>query len=91
MIQTDMQKHTKIYLEHFGFDITDFVSCEVCGKQATEIHHIDCKGMGGSKTKDNIENLQAVCRGCHIKFGDKKHWMDYLKDIHTQKMKDHEA
>ena len=74
----------------FNLDITDWIPCEVCGKQATEIHHIDCKGMGGSKTKDFIENLQAVCRGCHIKFGDKKHWLEYLKEIHTQKLIAHE-
>ncbi len=85
-----MQKHTKIYLEGFEYTDTDFIPCEVCGKTATDIHHIDCKGMGGSKTKDTIDNLQALCRKCHVTFGDKKQWMEYLKDIHRIKMKEHE-
>ena len=81
-----MQKHTKIYMEFFGFDISDFIPCEICGIKATDIHHIECRGMGGSETKDNIENLQAVCRNCHEKYGDKKQFKQPLKTIHILKM-----
>ena len=55
-------KHNKIYFDHFGYD---FTPCEKCGKPAVDIHHIENKGMGGSKTKDYIENLIALCRDCH--------------------------
>ena len=55
-----MKPHTKIYLTYFGYDTTDFIPCEVCGSQSTDIHHLSCRGMGGSKTKDVIENLQAL-------------------------------
>jgi hypothetical protein len=81
-----MQKHTKIYLEHFGFDTESFVPCEVCGAKAVDIHHIHRRGMGGSKSADHIDNLMAVCRICHIKYGDIKKYMDFLKDIHQKKM-----
>jgi 5-methylcytosine-specific restriction endonuclease McrA len=42
--------------------------------------------MGGSNTKDVIENLQALCRKCHLEFGDKKKWMDFLIDKHKNKL-----
>lgn len=78
-----MKRHTKIYLSFFGYDESDFISCEVCGKQANDIHHIEARGMGGSKEKDTISNLMAVCRDCHIKYGDKKDYKEFLQDIHN--------
>ena len=82
-----MKKHTKIYLDYFGYDTSDFIPCEICQAKAVDIHHIDCRGMGGSKDKDTIENLQALCRKCHIKFGDNKQHIEMLKDIHSYKIK----
>ncbi len=81
-----MKKHTRIYLDYFSFDRCDFIPCEVCGNPANDIHHIDARGMGGSKEKDVISNLQAVCRGCHIQYGDKKQYKELLKDIHSNYM-----
>lgn len=81
-----MKKHTEIYLKFFGFDISDTILCEVCSSVAQDIHHIDCRGMGGSKTKDVIENLQAVCRECHEAYGDKKQYKELLQKIHKLKM-----
>lgn len=81
-----MQKHTKIYLDYFGFNQTDFIGCEICGQKAVDIHHIECRGMGGSKNKDHIENLQAVCRSCHTEYGDIKEFKDKLKEIHLKYM-----
>lgn len=77
-----MKKHTMIYLKHFGYDISDFIPCEVCGTTAVDIHHIEARGMGGSNTKDVITNLQALCRECHTKFGDQKQYKDFLKEKH---------
>lgn len=81
-----MKRHTKIYMDFFGYDISDFISCEVCGSRANDIHHIEARGMGGSKEADNIENLQALCRKHHLEFGDKKEWKDWLKKLHKIKM-----
>ena len=81
-----MKKHVMIYLNHFGYDITDHIPCEVCGMTAVDIHHIECRGMGGSKEKDVIQNLQALCRACHIKYGDKKQYKGFLKEKHREEM-----
>ena len=81
-----MKKHVKVYLDHFGFAGDDFIPCEICGARAVDIHHIDCRGMGGSKKKDTIDNLMAVCRQCHIDYGDKKEHMELLRNIHNKKI-----
>lgn len=82
-----MKKHTMTYLNHFGYDISDFIPCEVCGKTAIDIHHIEARGIGGSKQADNIENLMALCREDHIKYGDKKQYKDFLKCKHAERLK----
>ena len=65
-----------------GYDEADFVPCECCSKPAVDIHHISARGMGGSNIRDTIENLMALCRLCHEKYGDKSQWMDYLNERH---------
>lgn len=83
-----MQKHTKIYLDYFGYSTTDYIECEACNAyRAVDIHHIEARGMGGSKSKDTIENLMAVCRKCHERYGDKKEWKDWLKSVHSIHLK----
>jgi hypothetical protein len=81
-----MKKHTMTYLNHFGYDISDFIPCEICGKTAVDIHHIEARGIGGSKEADNIENLMALCREDHIKWGDKKQHKEFLKEKHQEKL-----
>ena len=68
-----------------GYDISDFVPCEMCGAKAIDIHHIEARGMGGTKKMDVIENLMALCRPCHLEYGDKKEHIDLLKGVHTLK------
>jgi 5-methylcytosine-specific restriction endonuclease McrA len=77
-----MQKHTELYLKTFGYDINDFIPCEVCGKKSTDIHHVECRGMGGTKKAEDIINLMALCRECHIEYGDKKQHKEMLKTVH---------
>jgi len=81
-----MKKHTKIYYQALGYDQSDFVASELSGKPANDIHHIDCKGMGGNPKgdKDRIENLQAVTREEHLKYGDKKKYLKFLYSKHFQ-------
>jgi len=77
-------KHTQIYFDSLGKYKEDVCGCEVCGDPATEIHHIERRGMGGTtdKTKNSIFNLMAVCRNCHEKYGDKAQYMTSLKTKH---------
>jgi hypothetical protein len=79
-----MKAHTKIYLNYFGFEKSDFIPCEICGSTAVDIHHINARGMGGSKSKDVIENLMAVCRKCHLDYGDKEQHKDLIISIHNK-------
>jgi hypothetical protein len=59
-----MQKHTKVYFDFFGYDVSDTIYCEMCDAVAVDIHHLEKR----NKTKnDFIENLIGVCRDCHIK------------------------
>jgi 5-methylcytosine-specific restriction endonuclease McrA len=80
-----MKNHTKVYFKHFGYDVSDFIPCEICNAKAVDIHHIDARGMGGSE-KDDINNLMALCRNCHIKFGDIKEKKEWLRDIHESNL-----
>ena len=81
-----MKKHTKVYLDGMGYSTTDWIPCEVCQSQAVDIHHIEARGMGGSKEADTIENLMALCRKCHVEFGDKKHYKELLVATHALRM-----
>jgi predicted restriction endonuclease len=82
-----MKKHVKIYLDYFGYDISDTILCEVCGAKAVDLHHIERRGMGGSKSADRIENIMALCRKHHEEFGDKKQWKEWLIKLHNIKLK----
>ena len=77
-----MKNHTKVYLQAMGYDTTDWIPCEVCGSQAVDIHHIEARGMGGSKHADVIENLMGLCRKCHVEYGDPNDIKDWLQGIH---------
>ncbi|MCP3684680.1 MAG: HNH endonuclease [bacterium] len=68
-----MKKHTEIYCEYFGYGEQDTILCEVCGNICSDTHHISSRGMGGSKTKDRIENLIGLCRKCH----NRAHFIEY--------------
>lgn len=82
-----MKNYVKVYFDFFGYDTESFIPCEVCGTKAVDIHHIHRRGMGGSKSADNIGNLMAVCRICHIKYGDLKKYKDFLMEVHSDYLK----
>jgi predicted restriction endonuclease len=60
-----MKAHLRIYLQDRRLNSDDFIACEVCGQSAVDIHHIQPRGMGGSKYRDTADNLIALCRVCH--------------------------
>lgn len=71
-------------MKFFGYDASDFIPCELCGAKAVDLHHIECRGMGGSKDKDNPANLMALCREDHERYGDKVQYMDFLQLMHRK-------
>ena len=81
-----MKKHIKVYYDCFYHQPGDWIGCEVCDTTAVDIHHIEPRGMGGSKEKDTPENLMALCRDCHTKFGDKKQYKKMLTVMHKLKI-----
>lgn len=86
-----MKRHTKIYMDYFGFKVAEDCVCEIpeCGSAANDLHHIERRGMGGnpSKDKDKIENLMALCRKHHDLYGDVPGYKEYLKKVHIEFMK----
>jgi 5-methylcytosine-specific restriction endonuclease McrA len=82
-----MKNHTRIYLSSRGLSQTDFIGCEVCGSKASDIHHIQPRGMGGSMFRDTPDNLIALCRPCHHEadFGTGLS-KEYLKQIVSNKL-----
>jgi len=74
------------YFESIGESPHHNLKCEICPARAVDIHHIDARGMGGSKHKDGPENLIAVCRPCHDKYGDRKQHKDFLRDIAAKRI-----
>lgn len=86
-----MQKHTKIYLTAFGFDLSNpnqFIPSEINGKKAVDIHHIIARGKCG---EDRIENLMALTRKQHLEWGDRKHLVWNLFSMHRQHLKENEV
>ena len=75
-----MQKHTKIYMNHWGYGEQDVILCENCGwKRAADCHHLLFKSQGG---KDEIENLMALCRNCHVEAHRSPVYNKKLKEKH---------
>ena len=87
------QPHVKIYLTAFKLHDSDDWQCESCGKmdniQDFDIHHIQSRSsMGGAKKANRIENLQALCRPCHIRLGDYPKWKAWLFKMHRIRLED---
>lgn len=82
-----MVKHKKIYLDYFGYGEQDYIPCEYCTKRAVDVHHLERRGMGGSKDKDRIENLMGLCRECHTIAEANPKFNEMLKKVHLKTIK----
>ena len=76
--------YVALYYAAFGYGDLDFIASEYSGASAVDVHHIDCRGSGGSKIDDRIENLMALTREEHIEYGDKKQHMVMLYTKHME-------
>lgn len=83
-----MKNHTKIYMSYFGYIGDEFIPCEICAKKAVDIHHIINRKSGGDPNgdKDKIDNLMALCRQCHIDYGDVPDFIKHLQAIHKSRI-----
>tara|TARA_R100000808_G_C2057481_1_gene90354 strand:- start:197 stop:511 length:315 start_codon:yes stop_codon:yes gene_type:complete len=80
-----MKNHTKVYMQFFDYGEEDFIMCEFCQQdRAVDIHHLDARGMGGSKNKDYIENLMGLCRDCHNKCENDKMFNFFARIKHLE-------
>lgn len=81
-----MKKHVKIYMKFFDYGMDDFIPCEVqgCTRMAVDVHHIDRRGMGGSKCKDYIENLVGLCREHHDLAESSKPFNERVREMHME-------
>jgi 5-methylcytosine-specific restriction endonuclease McrA len=84
-----MVNHKKVYIDFFKYTSADFVPCTMCLKEATDIHHIDPRMMGGVKDNrlDTIENLVALCRKCHNKAEDDDEFNEIVRRKHLKRIK----
>ena len=78
-----MQKHTKVYLNFFGYDKGDYIPCEMCDDKAVDIHHLE-RRTRNKITNDYIENLAGLCRSCHIKAESDKSFNMYVRIQHLE-------
>lgn len=72
-----MRKHTKIYIDALGYDLCDFMPCEISGQKGVDIHHILSR-------ENRIENLMLLTREKHSELGEIKSKMVYLLETHRE-------
>jgi len=78
--------YVAIYMAAFGYGDADFIPSELSGERSNDLHHVICRGAGGTKKEDRVENLIALTRAEHEKYGDKKHCMSFLFERHRDFM-----
>lgn len=86
-----LKDYVIVWLKGMGFDprflnSDDRIPCEICGEQFHDVHHIDRRGMGGSKKKYYVEQLMGLCRTEHTKYGDQKQYRSFLYWLHFLNM-----
>ena len=74
-------------MDFYNYVIDDVILCEHCSRVAVDIHHIDARGLGGDPRghRNQIENLIALCRSCHIKAETNKEFNNQLREQNKNK------
>ena len=72
-------------MDYHDYVLDDVILCSACDTVAVDIHHLEGRKIGGSKNKDFIENLIALCRRCHIKAETDKNFNNQLKELNKKK------
>lgn len=81
-----MKSYVKLFLEYHNLQ-GERIICWSCDKsEAVDVHHIQNKGIGGSKLLDKIENLIPLCRICHEAAHNEKLSKDILFKIVESKI-----
>jgi hypothetical protein len=80
-----MKSYTKVYMKYFGYDISDWIPCEICGNKCTEIHHLEPRSRAKAKL-NLIDNLMGLCRRCHEDCGRSAAMNETAKLIHRKKL-----
>tara|TARA_R100000329_G_scaffold82224_1_gene70048 strand:+ start:135 stop:473 length:339 start_codon:yes stop_codon:yes gene_type:complete len=78
-----MQKHTKVYLDFFGYKQGEYIPCEMCNAPAVDIHHLE-RRTRNKVTNDYIENLVGLCRHCHLNAENDKSFNMYTRIKHLE-------
>ena len=79
-----------MFMKYYGYTEADSYSelCWYCNKNVwQDNHHIESRGMGGSKLRDRIDNLIPLCRSCHSDSSVINKQKDKLKEIVRRRMK----
>jgi len=83
-----------MFMKYYGYTEADSYSelCWYCAKNVwQDNHHIESRGMGGSKLRDRIDNLIPLCRSCHEDSEVINKQKDKLKEIVRRRMKNAKA
>ncbi len=72
-------------MKYFGYDESDFIPCEFCGKKAVDIHHLEPRSIAKHKL-NLIDNLMALCRECHHAAGISPVLNHQFKIVHRKKL-----
>lgn len=73
-----MKPYVKIYFDALGYDISDtYIPSEISTQPSNDLHHI-------VNRENRIENLMAVTRKEHQKYGEIKSEMVFLLKTHRR-------
>ena len=71
-------------MKFFGYDTASFIPCEVCGKEAKDLHHLTPRSLRKDLI-NKIDNLMALCREHHDQAGSDHQFNESLRLIHRRK------
>ena len=87
-----MTRHYRKYADHFGYMPGEAMTCELTGyvSRHNNLHHIVARQMGGNPLgdRDEVVNVMCIRTDLHDMYGDKKQYMDFLKEAHRLFMED---